>query len=61
MLFRATFLTPPDLNSDDFEPPEGLTLGNEIDIWHEGTRWLLVEIETGPGDEEATLIFERSQ
>jgi hypothetical protein len=58
MLFRASFLTRPDLDSDDFEPHEGLNLGGEIDFPQEGMHWRLVEIETGPGEQPPTLIFE---
>ncbi len=58
MLFRASFLTRPDLDSDDFETHEGLTFGGEIDFPQEGTQWRLVGIESGPGEEPPTLTFE---
>jgi len=58
MLIRTRFLTRPDLDSDRFELHEGLTLGGEIDFPQEGTRWRLVEVETGPGGEAPRLIFE---
>jgi len=58
MLFPARFLTRPDLDSDDFEPQETLTFLCEIDYPHEGTRWRLVEIGTGPDEPIPTLIFE---
>jgi hypothetical protein len=58
MLFRASFLTRPDLDSDDFETHEGLTLAGEIDFSQEGTQWRLVGIESGPGEEPPTLTFE---
>ena len=38
MLFRARFVTRPDLDSDDFEPTELLTFLCEIDYPQEGTR-----------------------
>jgi hypothetical protein len=57
VLFRARFLTCPDLDSSHFELREGLTLGGEIDFPHEGTRWRLVEIESASDGEPATLIF----
>jgi hypothetical protein len=59
MLFRARFLTRPDLDSDDFELREGLTLGGEIDFPQEGTRWRLVGIVSCPGDELPMLTFEQ--
>ena len=57
-LFERDSSPVPDLDSDRFELHEGLTLGGEIDFPQEGTRWRLVEVETGPGGEAPRLIFE---
>jgi hypothetical protein len=58
MVFRSSFVTSPDLDSEDFQRHESLTLGVDVDFRQEGTQWRLVGIEAGLGEEPPKLIFE---
>ena len=57
MDLRARFLGRPDMDTDEFKPPEGLAFGGEFSCPQDGKRWRLEQIETRLG-EPPTFLFE---